>query len=1150
MVTEKDILEGKCGPKVTNVKDAIIPKTAKEVPKNKFVYQFYDDNESKYPGFHKQKTPSGLCIPCCYSKWSTAEMKNRRDICQGKFEDKAAQPVSKEAAQIEQELRREVKEVEHYVKGPEKYGPQLGEHRWGFLPISVQKFLHEVNEDCQISKNDMNLKLNHVCILRHGVEVHSTQSFIACISSAMFYAQTDVQTKKPLITKFIPGAKHTVPSIQEMKTLIINAINIDNFITYQNGDLIESFSDATRIINIDNYKTSNLYKKMNKGKKITKSVTDSAIKETRDEEFVTKVIQSFENFTDFLNNKTITIDYTYLWDIICTSNPLLFNAGINLIILEMPEDDSTNNIDLVCPTNHYSLHAYDARKRSILLIKRENYFEPIYAHRNDGKTTFVTTTFTEYDKKMTTTLRAVFSKIIKPTLGEKCKYFPSRPTEYRFQQAPILDKLIEMLIHKKYTISTQILNFQGKVIGVLTKNPSGLEGFVPCFPSALTRLMVSKSCDTATTDCGYDFIYMNDDIWKSYEETLSFLKEYYDYKEPINNKTINCYNPKYFCRVSEQELITGFLTNTNQFVPIKDPIPVSSVEDSIKTINEGDMLVADINTLTNKSVDSKRVNFIKKIQLETNFYNVFRNTIRILFNDYSNSDQRKQIKDECNKKYTLYKHQLDSVIKMLYKLVGDSVVFAEKDKLYDYKTIDENEIHNCIKNSKDKCNKKGSICIMTDDKCTLILPKENLVTNTDNERYYYGRMADELIRYNRIKSFMFKPQTYLSFGQIKYNLRDDEIIVLQDLLNNEFFENLIPTDINVYAKYNTYDTAAPIITQKYTKEIPLNDVINPHHDVDCIPSEPTDITTLNWRKCFPSNYKEVVYDKTLQCSLYLIINLINEFKGQQLTIEGIKDILIEEYARLTNNFTNQNRIRVIIDILREEGQIDANQLQDETINFEQMIIQNGFMAVNFDLWLLLVRFKIPSIFISSKLIPETRYNSYEFVCYKSTTDSKYIFIVTPAMFRRKTNKFAKYGIIVNNEGNKEIDINETVFNNNDDTICLRNITKAIEDDKKHYSVEHYLDFVYKKDITTDYKDRKQGLRDIIERPLIQIVEPAIVEDNPPIYIEPIKKRKTKKQRELKIKVNPPGNKTIQKYTKKQKIERANVKRGSEFIIIN
>ena len=87
-----------------------------------------------------------------------------------------------------------------------------------------------------------------------------------------------------------------------------------------------------------------------------------------------------------------------------------------------------------------------------------------------------------------------------------------------------------------------------------------------------------------------------------------------------------------------------------------------------------------------------------------------------------------------------------------------------------------------------------------------ILPKNNLITDTDNEEFYYGRMADELIRYNRIKSFIFKPQAYLSFGQLKYNLRDNEILILQDLLNQEFFDNLIPADINRYAKYNTYDT--------------------------------------------------------------------------------------------------------------------------------------------------------------------------------------------------------------------------------------------------------------------------------------------------------------------------------------------------------
>ena len=64
------------------------------------MYEFYDENENKYPGFHKKKTPNGLCIPCCYSNWSTNEMKNRRDICQGKFDEKTAEPVSEKEKKI------------------------------------------------------------------------------------------------------------------------------------------------------------------------------------------------------------------------------------------------------------------------------------------------------------------------------------------------------------------------------------------------------------------------------------------------------------------------------------------------------------------------------------------------------------------------------------------------------------------------------------------------------------------------------------------------------------------------------------------------------------------------------------------------------------------------------------------------------------------------------------------------------------------------------------------------------------------------------------------------------------------------------------------------------------------------------------------
>ena len=1080
MVTEEDILAGKCGPKVSRVEDAIIPKNADTIKNDgRYVYQFYDGKERKYPGFHKKKTPSGLCIPCCYNKWETEEMKNRRDLCQGTFEDSEALSVSGEEKDLEEQLKRDVQNAENYVKGPEKYGPQLGEHRWGFLPIAVQKFLHEVNEECQVSKMNSSLKPNHTCILRHGVEVNSRKSFIACIASAMFYGQEDPETKEALLTKFIPNTKRDVPTIEEMiNEVIIPAIDLDKFVRYQNGDLITSFAnlDLEVDINKPEYTKSKLYEKAREAE--TEDVSDS-----KPLEFFTKVVQAFETFISFLKDPKIYIDYTYLWDLVCTKNDGLFKEGINLIILEMPDDDITNNIELVCPTNRYSTHIYDARKRSLILIKRDNYFEPIYGYRNnlDRGEIQITKTFSEYDRGLPKTLRAVFTKIIKPTLGERCKALPSN-IEYskKFKQPVLLDILIKELMHKRYTILQQVLNFQGKVIGLLVKSPTQKEGFIPCYPSSLTVLKNSKkyakkTCDVGT-DCEYDFIYMTDKIWKSYEDTLTFLKEYYDVDDEDEE-------PNTFYRVVNNELIIGFLTDTNQFIRIYDPIPVSSVDDNIKTITNNDMLVADIETLTTTKVDTKRSDFIKRIQLETNFYNVFRNTIRILFNDYSNSDKRKEIQSECNKRYIIYRQQLDNVVALLHELVGTSIIFSTSDEGYNYENINENEIHNCIKLSKEKCaedNASGSgICQMTDDTCTLILPKNNLITDNDNEAFYYGRMADELIRYNRIKSFIFKPQAYLSFGQIKYNLRDNEILILQDMLTQEFFENLIPVDINKFAKYNTYDTANPIISQAYKKEYDLNEAINPNHERDCFPSDPAKIKSEEWNHCFPSNYREIAYTgKSKFCTLYMIIDIIKNVKGKELTVEEIKDVLIDEYKRLTENYKNSEKINTIIDILREEGQFDANQLQDETMNFEQLILQEGFAAVNFDLWILLVKFEIPSILVSSKVIPETNFKKKQFLCYddEQNVDHKFVFILAPAMYIRYKQhelKNPEYKIIVSddvtissNHLHGDILISLDNLENID---CLQNIQEAMTD---KYSIEDFIDKYFIKRKTTKHPARK------------------------------------------------------------------------------
>jgi hypothetical protein len=123
------------------------------------------------------------------------------------------------------------------VKGPDKFPLPPG--RWGYLPPAIQQMLHEVNAECQVSKTNTNLKQNHPCLLRHGVEISEKQSLIACISDALFFAKKVVDgSTKDTFAKVL--------SIQEMRKRIIQSLTIDLFIKYQNGNLVTDFYDPNR----------------------------------------------------------------------------------------------------------------------------------------------------------------------------------------------------------------------------------------------------------------------------------------------------------------------------------------------------------------------------------------------------------------------------------------------------------------------------------------------------------------------------------------------------------------------------------------------------------------------------------------------------------------------------------------------------------------------------------------------------------------------------------------------------------------------------------------------------------------------------------------------------------------------------------------
>jgi hypothetical protein len=1011
VISEEDVKAGKCG--------EILPKTAKKVIPGHYVYEFYTPPKNNpdykhYPGFQDNSHPQGFCLPCCFKTWDTKEQIVRRNKCSGK------EPATKTKPQKQAD--------DLYIKGPEKF--PLSSGRWGYLPVSIQKILNDENNECY--KNNSLINETSACLLRHGVEVNKTQSFIACIADAVFFAKKDEN-----------GISYKIPSIKEMKERIIKSLQIDNFIKYQNGNLVTNFHKLNENVDISKYTGSIVYSKLDK------SNEPEMI-------YFKNVVSAFENFIDFLKDDEIFIDYSYLWDIICSSNIFIFPLGINLIIFRISNNDITNNVELICPTNHYSNNLYESRKQNLLLIQDGKYFEPVYSYKNNTKRILIGKTFSEYESSLSKTLLLALKKIIKPYIQNKCIPLSSMPNQYTAKTPINLDDLIQLLNKRRFEIIKQVVNFNSQVIGVIAESTfgKGQVGFVPCYQSSINNSIK-------------EYVFMTDDnLWNNYEDTVSFL---------INvsgkNNTIPC-KPAY--KVIEDEYVVGILTETNQFVQLSEPKLLLDVNDDIPVLDNENYTVTNNNKITFTDVvlatttdkDQERIDYIKKIKLETNFYNVFRNTVRILINDYENLNIREQIETELNKTYMIYSEKLQIINQLLKTLVNQKVKFTG-DSTH-YKKIQQ--VTTCILKNTEKCSLQQVCSVSENNVCVLILPTINLITNNKNEDIYYIKLADELIRYNRINSFIFKPQTYLSFENINYNLNENEILMIQSLLTQEYFEGLIPAVINKYAKYNTYDQAEPQQTQEYNnlvdlnEETKLNSVIEP----DCNTKTTNSIKSTIWKKVFPSNYLEVGYLKTNNCTFFFVSEIIKKTLNIVVSTLDIRKILIEEYSKYLKEYQEK-----ILDILIVQGKRTlGNQVKSGEFNFNQFLLSEKYFITNLDLWIILDKYKIPSFIISSKYLMETNYNKSSFVCYGKETDP-FIFIISPGL---RSENIPLYKYIQDETENIVIPIDKL-----NDPDMINELKVSIN---KQVTIETYLK-EYTKYLTTNYT-RKIPLVDDELAPVLKI----------------------------------------------------------------
>jgi hypothetical protein len=216
---------------------------------------------------------------------------------------------------------------------------------------------------------------------------------------------------------------------------------------------------------------------------------------------------------------------------------------------------------------------------------------------------------------------------------------------------------------------------------------------------------------------------------------------------------------------------------------------------------------------------------LNKINFENKLYNSFRNTIRLLLSNIKikiTTNYIQTIVEIIKSSDSNYFEKNAAIVEELKTLTSNYITFI--DISYDeYKSYNSDEIKSCFNNIK--CKDKFFCEYDEENKiCKLKIPRINFFTNASNEENYYERLADELIRYNRIRDFIFSQRSFLNFSNNKYNLNPNELLIIESKLNDDFFNNLIP--INIYNNdIIPYDIANPTNSRKnkFLKQINYND---------------------------------------------------------------------------------------------------------------------------------------------------------------------------------------------------------------------------------------------------------------------------------------------------------------------------------------
>ena len=1041
----KQINEGECGGW-----DALIPERAKKVPKGKRIVEFTDERFHRegakntkpgdparkliyrplYPSFQNpSKHPKGLCVPCCYQQPGTDKnagkalphmykptpkptfkedkfnnikldtIKGQSQIRPRSVSERADVNLMcnefKESTKSKQKKKSVVKKIDDT---PLMSFP-LKRNQLGYMSLSLQKFFSFDNASICYHEQGMsytNHKLNTraSCLVRIGIEKNKNQSFLCLLASVYKYYN------KALISEKLNNIP--VASLIEFKSYFLKNLTIEKFVMVQNGILPTIFEVEKKV-------------------KISKYKSEKYIKSINNKKFKKKIIGAYENFINYFNDENEVIDYTYIWDLVCrpmNKGGVLFEDGINMLILNSPNNDITDKIQLICPTNHFSDDFFDQEKKTLMIYSRNGYFEPlckIKKLKTSGINYHIARFLSARDFnvfKDNSNIINIIAKIRELLLKNCTAKNSMSKKKYKYTRNINVEQLVIELNKLDYILNSQLLNYNNQVIGlIVSKKLSKLQFYLPCLPSGI--------------NFKYPYAFVQTfNNYEDYDKTRAFLDELY----VISKKKIPC---KPIKKIIDDNMLVGIITITNQFVPIKPERYIEEVSEDMEVefvSKLNNFLKNDQKLLQDTSIDEERNIMVKKIELENNFYNLFRNTLKIIINYKEKSEDKSSILNIVNDITITYLDKISKIRDILHRVLNPVIKFQKivLDTIEEYE-----DLITCLGLNRRDCKKEVHCFLRQENgECKLIIPRKNLFNEMNNKRNYFLRLTDEIIRYSKIRKYLFTPRSFLSFERVNYKINKNEIILLEEILLDKYLDNIKLRNTNKYIKTTKiYEIADPSHHVPYKNTYRITDDITEKETICTIQPQsmmPYGHATLKALFKTKVNKDQITVNQYLNssnCVFEMIKFVLEDSLGRPFSILQIKNKLIDGYLSVYNTKIptilkkKGNRNRTLFSLFnywtyqRDAAQAVDNVFEDSETKEEirKQILLENYYPTEFDILLLFSSYNIP-------VLLRMKGNQHTLLANKllmniSTTGKDYSYIIIIDRRRLKRDKKMDYGLL-------------------------------------------------------------------------------------------------------------------------------------------